>query len=34
MDRVVFMKEGDDGRALSRGYRTHGGGKKKRRWLK
>ena len=34
MNRIVFMKKGDDGRALSRGYRMHGGGRKERRWLK
>jgi hypothetical protein len=34
MDRIVFMKKRDDGRALSRRYGTHSGSKKERRWLK
>ena len=33
-NRIVFIKKRDDGRALSRGYRMHGGGKRERRWLK
>jgi hypothetical protein len=33
-NRIVFMKKGDDGRVLSRGYGTHGGGNEERRWLK
>jgi hypothetical protein len=34
MNRIVFMKKRDDGRVLSRGYGTYGGGKRERRWLK
>jgi hypothetical protein len=34
MNRIVFMKKGDDGGALSRRYRMHSGGKKERSWLK
>jgi hypothetical protein len=33
-NRIVFMKKGDDGRVLSRGYGMHSGGKKERSWLK
>jgi len=31
IDRIVFMKKRDDGRALSRGYEMHSGSKKERR---
>ena len=34
MNRIVFMKKGDDGRVLSRWYGMHSGGKKERSWLK
>ena len=34
MNRIVFMKKGNDGKALSRRYETHSGGKKERSWLK
>ena len=34
IDRIVFVKKGDDGRALSRGYGMHGSDKRERRWLK
>jgi len=30
MHRIVFMKKGDDGSMLSRGYRMHDGGRKER----
>ena len=34
MNRIVFMKKGDDGRVLRRRYRMYSGGKKERSWLK
>ena len=34
MDRIVFIKKGDDGRALGKRYGMYGGSKKERRWLK
>ena len=34
MNRIVFMKKGDDGKALSRAYGMHSGDKKEGSWLK